>query len=105
MADWDARFWGSAPGVTVDDDWRLEIERQMVDYIEAEVRDHSTPWAHAATHMLGLWNGRPGARAWRRVWSDHRLKGCAVREVQRQALQARLAATRSDPMPDPTATA
>jgi tRNA-dihydrouridine synthase A len=24
--------------------------------------------------MLGLRNGLPGARRWRQVWSDHRLK-------------------------------
>jgi tRNA-dihydrouridine synthase A len=63
-----------------------------VAYIERECAVHATPWAHAATHMLGLWNGRPGARAWRRVWSDHRLKGRPVAEVFALATQARLAA-------------
>jgi tRNA-dihydrouridine synthase A len=34
-----------------------------------------------ARHMLGLWNGTPGARRWRQVWSDHRLKSRPPREV------------------------
>jgi tRNA-dihydrouridine synthase A len=40
--------------------------------------------------MLGLWNGLPGARRWRQVWSDHRLKHAPPREVAAQALKARL---------------
>lgn len=92
MADWDARYWGQGSAPSVDDDWRLSVEEAMVGYIEREHAAHATPWAHAATHMLGLWNGRPGARAWRRVWSDHRLKAAPVREVFRQALQARRSA-------------
>jgi tRNA-dihydrouridine synthase A len=31
--------------------------------------------------MLGLRNGLAGARRWRQVWSDHRLKGHAPHEV------------------------
>ena len=40
--------------------------------------------------MLGLWHGRPGARRWRQVWSDHRLKHTPVAEVAKQARAARL---------------
>lgn len=100
MADWDERFWGAhvvhdgrfGHEGLISDDWRLHIEQRMVAYIERETAEHATPWAHAATHMLGLWNGRPGARAWRRVWSDHRLKGHPVAEVFALATQARRAA-------------
>jgi len=90
MCDWDARFWGEGSAPLVDDDWRQALEDRMVAYIATEQAANGTPWAHAATHMLGLWNGRPGARHWRRVWSDHRLKGTAVAEVARLARQARL---------------
>ena len=53
-------------------------------------------WDHAffgdparhARHMMGLWNGTPGARRWRQVWSDHRLKERSPREVQRLAAAA-----------------
>jgi hypothetical protein len=35
---------------------------------------HGTGWYSIARHMLGLRHGMPGARRWRQVWSDHRLK-------------------------------
>lgn len=100
MADWDARFWQDGAPIETSDDWRLSVERAMVRYIESEQQRHGTPWAHAATHMLGLWNTRPGARAWRRVWSDHRLKTSPVQDVFRMAHEARLAALKSS-APDP----
>jgi tRNA-dihydrouridine synthase A len=31
--------------------------------------------------MLGLRHGLPGARRWRQVWSDHRLKTLPARDV------------------------
>jgi tRNA-dihydrouridine synthase A len=73
-----------------DDAWRDAIEAQMVAYIERQQRERGVPWAHVARHMLGLWNGRPGARRWRQVWSDHRLKGQPAAEVSRLAREARL---------------
>jgi tRNA-dihydrouridine synthase A len=42
--------------------------------------------------MLGLWNGMPGARRWRQVWSDHRLKDESPAAVARLADAARRAA-------------
>ncbi len=68
MADWDARFFG-APARTGE---RLAVERAMVDYLHRQ-GSAGVPWTHGARHMLGLWHGQPGARHWRRVWSDHRL--------------------------------
>lgn len=91
MAHWDTHLQGHHASGEVTDEWRLSIEERMVDYIEQQQQTYGLPWAHAATHMLGLWNGRPGARLWRRVWSDHRLKNQPVREVFAQALAARLA--------------
>ena len=89
MAAWDARFWGAGEAPAVDDDWRLALEQQMLAYIERELALHGTPWTHIQRHMLGLWNGQPGARRWRKVWSDHRLKALPVREVAVQAHAAR----------------
>jgi tRNA-dihydrouridine synthase A len=89
MACWDAALATGASALTdVDpgDDWRQRVEDEMVAYME---RLQGVPWTHAARHMLGLWNGRPGARRWRQVWSDHRLKGSAPLEVQRLARAAR----------------
>ena len=41
----------------------------MLPYIEAE-RGAGTPLAAITRHMLGAFQGRPGARAWRRVLSE-----------------------------------
>jgi tRNA-dihydrouridine synthase A len=39
--------------------------------------------------MLGLWNGTPGARRWRQVWSDHRLREQPPAQVAERAHAAR----------------
>ena len=57
----------------------------MVAYMEREHAGRGTPWHSIARHMMGLYNGLPGARRWRQVWSDHRLKGERPREVMRLA--------------------
>ncbi|WP_430421848.1 tRNA dihydrouridine(20/20a) synthase DusA [Methylibium petroleiphilum] len=69
MADWDVRFFGDAP---LERD-RADIEAAMVRYMELQ-RLQGEPWSRVSRHMLGLWNGTSGARRWRQVWSDHRLK-------------------------------
>lgn len=69
LADWDRRFFGasaSPPG-------REALERSMVEYMVRQAA-RGVPWSHVSRHMLGLWNGAPGARRWRQTWSDHRLK-------------------------------
>ncbi len=76
LASWDSEFFGAAPRQI----HRGEIELQMVQYMET-LSTQGVPWPHAARHMLGLWNGTPGARRWRQVWSDHRLKSEAPRRV------------------------
>ncbi len=91
MADWDARFWGQGNAVQADDAWRLSIEQQLLAYIERQQARHGIPWQHITRHALGLWNGRPGARRWRQVWSDHRLKTLPVRQVAQRAHAARQA--------------
>ena len=87
MAGWDARYLGSDGAVgEPDDDWRLSIEAQMLAYMQR----CSEPWSHVSRHMLGLWHGRPGARRWRQIWSDHRYKHLPVAEVARRASAARI---------------
>ncbi len=78
MAAWDERFFGEAPAQSS----REDVERAMVAYME---RQPGVPWAHVARHMLGLWNGTPGARRWRQVWSDHRRKGDPPQAVHEAA--------------------
>ncbi|MBK1713140.1 tRNA dihydrouridine(20/20a) synthase DusA [Rubrivivax gelatinosus] len=69
LASWDPRFFGT-PAPARD---RAALELEMVRYMEQQAAA-GVPWAHVARHMLGLWNGEPGARRWRQVWSDHKLK-------------------------------
>ena len=49
----------------------------------------ASPGRFASRHMLGLWNGTPGARKWRQVWSNHRLKNEPPAQVARLADAAR----------------
>ncbi|RYF71865.1 MAG: tRNA dihydrouridine(20/20a) synthase DusA [Comamonadaceae bacterium] len=81
LARWDALFYGEAPSTLT----REDVEAQMVAYMEREHAARGTPWHSVARHMLGLYNGLPGARRWRQVWSDHKLKGLPAREVMRLA--------------------
>ena len=80
MSDWDARFFGDAP-VELDRD---EIEDAMVAYMQ-RVAAAGEPWSRVSRHLLGLRNGLPGARRWRQVWSDHRLKHEPPASVSAQA--------------------
>ena len=77
LARWDTLHLGGVERALT----REGIEEAMVDYMEREARSHGTPWYAIARHMLGLRNGLPGARRWRQVWSDHRLKQLPAREV------------------------
>ena len=70
LARWDELFYGEAPA----DLRREQVEERMVAYMEREQALRGTPWHSIARHMMGLYNGVPGARRWRQVWSDHRLK-------------------------------
>jgi tRNA-dihydrouridine synthase A len=81
LSQWDEAFYGAAPnGLT-----REAVEAQMVAYMAREAAEHGTAWYPIARHMLGLRHGLPGARKWRQVWSDHRLKNLPVHEVWRLA--------------------
>jgi tRNA-dihydrouridine synthase A len=46
-----------------------------------EAKAHGTHWSSIARHMLGLRNGLPGARRWRQVWSDHKLRDSDPHDV------------------------
>ena len=77
MSRWDELYFGAAPSELT----HLDVERAMVDYMEREAREHDTHWYAIARHMLGLRHGLAGARRWRQVWSDHKLKHLPAREV------------------------
>mgnify|MGYP001483822592 FL=1 len=86
LARWDSLYFG-APERQLSVE---AVEDAMVDYMEREAAQYGTPWYAIARHMLGLRHGLSGARRWRQVWSDHRLKDLPAREV---AAQARAAGT------------
>ncbi len=88
LAGWDALHFAAEPAATE----REAVEAAMVRYMEREAAE-GVAWPHIARHMLGLWNGQPGARRWRQVWSDHRLKTQAPAVVAGLATQARHAPT------------
>jgi tRNA-dihydrouridine synthase A len=81
LCEWDAAFFGETANTLSRDD----VEEQMVAYMEREFKANGTPWYAIARHMLGLRHGMPGARKWRQVWSDHRLKHLPARSVMAQA--------------------
>ena len=96
MAGWDVRFLGAASPPPD----RESVEAGMVAYMEERVAA-GEPWSRVARHLLGLWNGTPGARRWRQVWSDHRLKNEPPAAVHRMATAARAgAAAQSSPGSD-----
>ncbi|MEM7615860.1 MAG: tRNA-dihydrouridine synthase, partial [Pseudomonadota bacterium] len=59
--------------------------RAMLPYIETQ-RSAGTPLHHITRHMLGAFNGRPGARAWRRALSDGQHLATAGPELVETAL-------------------
>jgi tRNA-dihydrouridine synthase A len=83
MTGWDARFFGAAPQPRERD----AVEDEMVAYMERAAA-RGEPWSHVSRHVLGLRNGLAGARRWRQVWSDHRLKHDAPAAVSAQARAA-----------------
>ena len=64
---------------------RHEIVRRFLDYVETE-RTAGVPLKSITRHVLGLFNGLPGARAWRRHLSEEAVRDGAGPEVIEQAL-------------------
>ena len=82
MTAWDARFLAGPPCPRTPD----EVEAAMLAYMQREALEDGTPWPAIARHMLGLHHGRRGARLWRQVWSDHKLKALPAAQVAARAL-------------------
>lgn len=81
LAGVDARFYG-ATQQPVSRDMAI---RRMLPYIEMELHA-GTALKHITRHLLGLYQGVPGARAWRRHLSQHATAGNAGIEVIEEAL-------------------
>jgi len=81
LADADWRIFADKPAV----DSRHEVIEGMLPFIEQELAT-GTPLHRITRHMLGLFQGVPGARAWRRELSQEAVKKDAGIEVLRRAL-------------------
>jgi tRNA-dihydrouridine synthase A len=79
LCDVDARFFGEA-SVGIDD-----VVERFCDYVARETMAR-VPLNAMTRHMLGLFNGRPGARLFRRHLSEHARRSGAGVETLRGAL-------------------
>ncbi|MTD32855.1 tRNA dihydrouridine(20/20a) synthase DusA [Paludibacterium sp. dN 18-1] len=70
MADWDARYYGETQPARS----REAVVAAMLPYVRARLAEgHKV--RNIARHILGLFQGMPGARQWRRMLSDARAAG------------------------------
>ena len=81
---------------------RRRVVEQMLPYVDHCVSE-GVSLNHITRHMLGLYAGQPGARAWRRFISEHAHRDGAGSEVLVDALAAMPAAGRAATMHDPKA--
>lgn len=65
----------------------VEVTRQMLPYIERHLAEGGK-LGQVTRHMLGLFAGKPGARAWRRILSEGAHKPGAGPELVQEALGA-----------------
>lgn len=80
LADVDRRLFGAE---TAPPD-RFEVIDRLLPYIEAE-RERGTPLNAITRHILGLFQGLPGARAWRRHLAENAHLPGAGAEVVKDA--------------------
>lgn len=83
LSDVDHRFFGEAPSALT----RADVVTRMKPYIAAEL-GRQPGLARITRHMLGLFHGEPGGRAWRRVLSENAHRRGAGLDVVDAALAA-----------------
>ena len=83
LADADRRLFGAENPVSA----RAEVVEAMIPYLEAHLREPGGKVSHVTRHMLGLFNGQPGARKWRRSLSENAVRKDATAGVLGEALQ------------------
>jgi len=81
LAEVDQRLYGDGASRPS----RHQVVERMIPYIEAELAK-GNQLSHITRHMLGIFQGMPGARAWRRYLSEHAHRRGAGIEVLRCAL-------------------
>ncbi|MFC4352895.1 tRNA dihydrouridine(20/20a) synthase DusA [Fodinicurvata halophila] len=83
LAEVDRRIFGDeTPALT-----REDIARQLAGYLHRQQQEGVPPRA-VTRHVLGLFNGQPGARRWRQVLSDARRLDSAGADIIEEALEA-----------------
>ena len=65
---------------------RVDIATRYAKYIETQL-NHGVRLNHMTRHILGLFNGQPGARKWRRYLSEHAYKPDAGIDTYFRALE------------------
>ncbi len=83
LAEADVRLFGAEPRVMR----RADVVARMLPFVEQAVAD-GIPLHRITRHMLGLFQGQPGARAWRRRLSENVHRPDAGPELLRAALRA-----------------
>jgi tRNA-dihydrouridine synthase A len=72
------------PHVPVD---RNHVVEKMTEYIDRQIQQ-GTAVKHVSRHVMGLFQGLPGARAWRRYLSENAWQDDNNTELLKQALEA-----------------
>jgi tRNA-dihydrouridine synthase A len=98
LAAWQQALLGVAEPIPSRD----EVVRRLLPYVERELAE-GTPLQAITRHLMGLFNGLPGARAWRRHLSERAHRPGAGPEVIQDALarvRGRAACSRRSLGPD-----
>ena len=82
LADVDRRLFGAAPAVAT----RLAAMEALLPYVEAHLARNGR-LNNIVRHVLGLFHGEPGARAFRRILSEEAVRPGAGIDVIRRALE------------------
>ncbi|MEH6461247.1 tRNA dihydrouridine(20/20a) synthase DusA [Chitinimonas sp. JJ19] len=82
FAEVDARYYGDERAVAS----RAEVARALMPYIAERMAAGRSQPKHIVRHVLGLFQGRPGARNWRRMLSDSKVLNGAGPELIEAAL-------------------
>ena len=82
LGEVDRRLFGNAETVSAE-----QAVRRYLPYVRARL-DEGVHLSAMTRHMLGLFHGRPGARAWRRILTQESVRPGAGVEVIERALAA-----------------
>lgn len=83
LADADQAIWGEQNSQAIS---REQIIAAMVDYVERHIKSGGKPW-HVYRHMLGLCNGLPGGKKYRRHLSEQTAANNVNADVLKQAFE------------------